>query len=260
MQGDKTLNSRDVTTPDTLMDLIRQVVPPNLIQATMQQYRTALIKPECRDDNCSAYFEDDGQWRDPNDTLTWKFKGEWTDGSNILGLVFFAIILGVALANIGEKGKHLLNFFSSLADAMMTITTWVIYLAPIGVFFLIGGQVLGTNDFGTVLNQLGWYFSTVLLGTINISYLIMQYPHSLAIKLNYLRSIRPRIYRVTNNLHSGYQNSSIQVHRQHDQCFHHSLWNRLQQRHLARDHQPAGDKEQGGPQGVQVRVAHRGHY
>ena len=44
-----------MTTPDTLMDLIRQLVPPNLIQATMQQYRTALIRPECRDQNCSAY-------------------------------------------------------------------------------------------------------------------------------------------------------------------------------------------------------------
>ena len=54
-QGDQALNSRDVTTPDTLMDLIRQLVPPNLIQATMQQYRTALIRPECRDQNCSAY-------------------------------------------------------------------------------------------------------------------------------------------------------------------------------------------------------------
>ena len=134
----------------------------------MQQYRTALIRPECRDENCSAYYEEDtGHYRDPNNTLTWRFKGEWTSGSNILGLVFFAIILGVALANIGEKGKPLLMFFSSLADAMMTITTWVIYLAPVGVFFLIGGQVLGTEDFGTVLNQLGWYFSTVLLGTIN---------------------------------------------------------------------------------------------
>ena len=66
------------------------------------------------------------QLRDPNNTLTWKFKGEWTSGSNILGLVFFAIILGVSLANIGEKGRPLLEFFSSLAEAMMTITTWVI--------------------------------------------------------------------------------------------------------------------------------------
>ena len=167
MQTDEALNSRDVTTPDTLMDLIRQLCPPNLIQATMQQYRTALIRPECRDDNCTGY-EDSGQWRDPNDTLTWKFKGEWTGGSNILGLVFFAIILGISLATIGEKGKPLLAFFSSLAEAMMTITTWVIRLAPIGVFFLIGGQVLATDDFGTVLNQLGWYFSTVLLGSSNL--------------------------------------------------------------------------------------------
>ena len=167
MQSEEALNSRDVTTPDTLMDLIRQLCPPNLIQATMQQYRTALIRPECRDDNCTGYV-DSGQWRDPNDSLTWKFKGEWTGGSNILGLVFFAIILGISLATIGEKGKPLLAFFSSLADAMMTITTWVIRLAPVGVFFLIGGQVLATDDFGTVLNQLGWYFSTVLLGSSNL--------------------------------------------------------------------------------------------
>ena len=172
MQTEEALNSRDVTTPDTLMDLIRQLCPPNLIQATMQQYRTALIRPECRDDNCTGYM-DSGQWRDPNDTLTWKFKGEWTGGSNILGLVFFAIILGISLATIGEKGKPLLAFFSSLAEAMMTITTWVIRLAPIGVFFLIGGQVLATDDFGTVLNQLGWYFSTVLLGSSNLPFAVI---------------------------------------------------------------------------------------
>ena len=47
--------------------------------------------------------------------------GEWSNGSNILGLVFFAIILGVALAKLGEKGKPLLNFFTSLADAMMVL-------------------------------------------------------------------------------------------------------------------------------------------
>ena len=98
------------------------------------------------------------------------FLGEWTNGSNILGLVVFAIILGIALATLGEKGKPLLNFFTCMADAMMTITTWVINLAPVGVFFLIGGQVLGVEDLGTVVNQLGWYFSTVLIGKLS------QYP------------------------------------------------------------------------------------
>merc|ERR1719216_437268 len=158
-KGTSKVESRNVTTPDTLMDLIRQMFPPNLIQATMQQYRTALIYP------AGGFQNETGKpFRDPADLSTWAFKGEWSNGSNILGLVFFAIILGVALAKLGEKGKPLLNFFTSLADAMMVITTWVINLAPIGVFFLIGGQVLGMGDFGKVLMQLGWYFTTIILG------------------------------------------------------------------------------------------------
>merc|ERR1712168_1557538 len=155
-KGTEKVESRNVTTPDTLMDLIRQMFPPNLIQATMQQYRTSLIYPAGGLQN-----ETGKPLRDPNDLSTWAFKGEC---SNVSGLVFFAIILGVALAKLGEKGKPLLNFFTSLADAMMVITTWVINLAPIGVFFLIGGQVLGMGDFGKVLMQLGWYFTTVILG------------------------------------------------------------------------------------------------
>ena len=35
----------NVTTPDTLMDLVRNCFPPNLVQATMQQYGTHLIDP-----------------------------------------------------------------------------------------------------------------------------------------------------------------------------------------------------------------------
>ena len=63
-----------------------------------------------------------------------------------------------------EKGKPLLDFFVCMSEAMMTITTWVIYMAPVGVFFLIGGQVLEMDDFATVAQQLGFYFGTVLIG------------------------------------------------------------------------------------------------
>ena len=76
-------------------------------------------------------------------------------------------------------GKPLLAFFTSLSDAMMVITTWVINLAPVGVFFLIGGQVLGTQDFGVVLNQLGWYFSTVMLGLFMHGFIVLPLIYSL---------------------------------------------------------------------------------
>ena len=36
----------NISTADTLMDLPRNCFPPNIIQATLQQYHTALIRPE----------------------------------------------------------------------------------------------------------------------------------------------------------------------------------------------------------------------
>ena len=55
-----------------------------------------------------------------------------------------SVVLGITLAMMEERGKPLLDFFTCLSEAMMKITTWVIYLAPIGVFFLISGQ--GRNE------------------------------------------------------------------------------------------------------------------
>jgi len=150
--------SRNVTAADTLLDLARNLCPPNLIQATIQQYRTVLTYPG------EGKRMEDGVERDGSNLYTWKISGEFTNGTNILGLVFFAVFLGVTLAIMEERGKPLLDFFTCLSEAMMTITTWVIYMAPIGVFFLIGGQILEMKDFSVVAGQLGLYFTTVLIG------------------------------------------------------------------------------------------------
>ena len=65
---------------------------------------------------------------------------------------YFLVFLGITLAVMGEKGKPLMEFFICLSEAMMTITTWVIYMAPVGVFFLIGGQVRTHHMFLRILN------------------------------------------------------------------------------------------------------------
>ena len=64
-------------------------MPPNIVQATMQQYRTALIRPPCQDEECSAYWDEDNQFRDPSDPLTWKFKGKAIIFSTILYCIYF---------------------------------------------------------------------------------------------------------------------------------------------------------------------------
>ena len=49
MQGTSKVESRNVTTPDTLMDLIRQMFPPNLIQVPVSHqtgFTTKRLKAE----------------------------------------------------------------------------------------------------------------------------------------------------------------------------------------------------------------------
>jgi len=151
---------RNITTADTLMDLLRNCFPPNIIQAGLQQHKTELIYPgeEMKVDSST------GATIDPNDKSTWMFKSAWSNGTNILGLVIFSIVTGVAIAMCGEDGKPLLHFFESVSIVMMKVTTWIIHLAPIGVCFLVAGQLLEMKDIAGEFAKLGWYFATVLLG------------------------------------------------------------------------------------------------
>jgi Na+/H+-dicarboxylate symporter len=57
----------------------------------------------------------------------WKLTEKQVSGSNILGLVVFATVLGITLSKMGPSAKPLLSFFESLSGAMMLITNWVIW-------------------------------------------------------------------------------------------------------------------------------------
>jgi len=58
------------------------------------------------------------------------------DGA-MLPLIIFTLAFGVALTKVAaERRTALVGFFNGLADAMMVLVTWVIMLAPIGVFAL----------------------------------------------------------------------------------------------------------------------------
>ncbi|XP_063995398.1 excitatory amino acid transporter 3-like [Diachasmimorpha longicaudata] len=140
--------AKSVNTADTLMDLVRNMFPPNLVQACISQYRTVLTK----------------RANDTEDNNTWGISGEDTSGMNILGLVVFATVLGITLGKMGPDGKPLLNFFEALSSAMMIITNWVIWLSPLGVLFLVTSKVLEMQTFDEVLSQLGMYFLTVIIG------------------------------------------------------------------------------------------------
>ncbi|CAK9822495.1 Excitatory amino acid transporter 3 [Anthophora retusa] len=143
--------AREVTTTDTILDLIRNVFPPNLVHACIAQYRTILKPPK---NSTGVSIQD------------WDISHEYGDGTNTLGMVVFGIVFGIALSKMGELGKPLLTFFDTLSEATMLITKWVIWISPIGVLFLVTSKLLEIEDVGAIVGQLGLYFVTVLLGLI----------------------------------------------------------------------------------------------
>lgn len=60
---------------------------------------------------------------------------------NNLAIIFFAVMFGLALAKLGERGKPLIHFFELIADTMFNLTNMVMKFAPFGVFALIGVTV-----------------------------------------------------------------------------------------------------------------------
>ncbi len=81
----------------------------------------------------------------------------------LLPVIAFSLILGVALAACGERGRPVVSFFESLFEAIMTLVDWILRLAPVGVFALVAWTVarIGlTALFGPLLA----YVATVLTG------------------------------------------------------------------------------------------------
>ncbi|WP_338752634.1 cation:dicarboxylate symporter family transporter [Bacillus sp. FJAT-52991] len=60
---------------------------------------------------------------------------------DMLAIIFFAVLFGLGVAAIGEKGKPVLAFFQGTADAMFYVTNQIMKFAPFGVFALIGVTV-----------------------------------------------------------------------------------------------------------------------
>jgi proton glutamate symport protein len=78
------------------------------------------------------------------------------DGA-MLPLIVFTIGFGAALTKVSdERRAGVVNFFKGLADAMMVLITWVIALAPIGVFALAAplGARMGVSAAGALVSYI----------------------------------------------------------------------------------------------------------
>ncbi len=97
------------------------------------------------------------------------FFGATTDNANMLQVVFFAILVGVALLQVPEnKSKPVIAFFDGMNEVVLHIIHFIMLLAPFGVFALIASLIveIAGNDPGKaleILSALFVYGLTVLI-------------------------------------------------------------------------------------------------
>uniref|UniRef100_A0A4W5R338 Amino acid transporter n=1 Tax=Hucho hucho TaxID=62062 RepID=A0A4W5R338_9TELE len=129
--GLESVNTNKETT-DSFLDLARNLFPANLVAAA---FRSVPVGTE-------------------------------PDGMNILGLVLFAMVFGVALRKLGEEGEELIRFFNAFNEATMVLVSWIMWYVPFGIMFLVGSKIVEMEDVVLLVTSLGKYIFASVLGHI----------------------------------------------------------------------------------------------
>ena len=79
---------------------------------------------------------------------------------NMLQIIVFAVLFGIAMAMSGKAGERLSAVFNDLSDVIMKLVTLLMNLAPYGVFFLMA-KLFTSLGFETIAS-LAKYFGVVL--------------------------------------------------------------------------------------------------
>ncbi|XP_011762548.2 excitatory amino acid transporter 5 isoform X1 [Macaca nemestrina] len=173
-----------MSSADALLDLIRNMFPANLVEATFKQYRTKTtpvvkspkVAPEeapprriliygVQEENGSR-VQNFALDLTPPPEVIYKSEPGTSDGMNVLGIVFFSATMGIMLGRMGESGAPLVSFCQCLNESVMKIVAVAVWYFPFGIVFLIAGKILEMDDPRAVGKKLGFYSVTVVCGLV----------------------------------------------------------------------------------------------
>ncbi|KAK9519902.1 hypothetical protein VZT92_022603 [Zoarces viviparus] len=192
-----------MTSADALLDLIRNMVPSNLIEATFQQYKTDLIpifKVQARTVQTNFVYvfpdESDPKGRTayleltPPPDVTYKTSPGSSQQMNVLGIVVFSAIMGLLLGRMGERGAPLISVCQCINECVMKIINAAVWYFPFGIIFLVAGKILDMQDPSTLGKKLGWYGITVLAGLFVHGLILLPFFYFVLTKKNPFTYIR----------------------------------------------------------------------
>lgn len=111
-------------------------------------------------------------------------------GGDILQVLFVAVLFGIALAQVGERGKPVLDFLTALAQPIFKLVAILMKAAPIGAFgamaFTIGKY--GIKSIINLAMLVGTFYATSVLFGVVVLGLVARYNGFSILKLvRYIR-------------------------------------------------------------------------
>uniref|UniRef100_A0A8C6PCC2 Amino acid transporter n=1 Tax=Nothobranchius furzeri TaxID=105023 RepID=A0A8C6PCC2_NOTFU len=177
---------------DAFLDLIRNMFPPNLVEACFKQYKTVYKKTvHTRNITLTLNLTDSLNITESNLSGNISRMVEETvpvsgssGGVNALGLVVFSMCFGLVIGNMKQQGQALRDFFDCLNEAIMRLVAIIIWYAPVGILFLIAGKIVEMKDLAEVGGQLGMYTVSVIVGLLIHGLLVLPLLYFLVTRKN----------------------------------------------------------------------------
>ncbi|CAL8069618.1 unnamed protein product [Calicophoron daubneyi] len=177
--GEGTISERRPETLDSLLDLLRNLFPENIVQACLQQQQSVYVKVLKRPklvksangttiaQNASILIANATSLLSVSSYKSYEaVKPQYTDSTNVLGLVSFSIIFGLVLGQMGDNAVVMVQFFSILNEVVMRMVQIFMLYSPFGIFFLILGKMLEIDNLKDTAAALGLYMTTVISGLV----------------------------------------------------------------------------------------------
>lgn len=103
---------------------------------------------------------------------------------DVLPVIFFSVLFGYFITQLQDKPrKQLGDFFQAAFEAMLKMTRFIVWSAPLGVFGIIA-RIVATTGFGA-FKSLGYYFVVVLVGLMIHAFV------TLPLMLRFIGNINP---------------------------------------------------------------------
>ena len=129
------------------------------------------------------------------DMVPSNFMAASSNNRNMLQVIFFAILFGIAMVMLPkDKTTYVKGFFDGVNDIILQIVDIIMLMAPYGVFALLGGLVVDFGGSADLFIALGMYSITVIIGllmTILVIYPIILKSFTKVKYLDFFKAISP---------------------------------------------------------------------